>query len=57
MNEAKLTIKVNYSGTKFFTNVDGGYFTEHKSLEAAREWLDYNGYKNFKVITNVQFSY
>lgn len=53
----KLRIKVNYDGTKYFTNVNGGYFKEHKSLEDAKNWLDYNGYKNFDTETIVSFSY
>ncbi len=54
---AKLRIKVNYDGTKYFTNVNGGYFKEHKSLEDAKNWLDCNGYKNFDTETIVSFSY
>lgn len=54
---AKLRIKVNYDGTKYFTNVNGGYFKEHKSLEDAENWLDCNGYKNFDTETIVSFSY
>ena len=54
---AKLRIKVSYEGTKFFTNINGGTFKEHKSLEDAKDWLDYNGCRNFKTETIVSFSY
>lgn len=55
---AKLRIKVNYEGTKFFTIIDDGCYTEHKSLEDAKDWLDYNGFRgNFKIETIVNFSY
>ena len=53
---AKLTIKINYEGTQFFTNVDGGYYTQHNSLEEAYDWLIYNGYRDFETETKVIFS-
>lgn len=55
--KAKLRIKINYSGVKFYTNIDGGYFLEHQSLEAAKDWLNYNGYNKFEIETVVEFSY
>lgn len=56
--KATLRIKITYEGTKFFTFIDDGYYTEHQTLEEAKDYLDYNGFRgNFKVETIVNFSY
>ena len=39
--------------TRFFTIING-IKNEHESLEKAKEWLSYNGYKNYKVEKGVK---
>ena len=54
---SELIVKVDYTGTKFFTCINHGKFVQHESLESAHDYLHYNGFYDFNVITKVNFSY
>ena len=50
--KAKLLI-IKDKENRFFTIINGCK-NEHESLEKAKEWLSYNGYKNYKVEKDVK---
>lgn len=58
MKKASLRIVINYQGTKFFTKNEDGTFTEHETLEEARDYLIYmHGVDvDIKIETEVRFS-
>lgn len=57
--KAILRVVVNYAGTQFFTKEDDGYFKQHESLEAARDYIiyKYGADVEISVETDVRFSY